>query len=95
MRSPRVIQQRAKRLEVHLESTLRYGAFQQAPLMIENLSFTGLAGRCPACVAIGSPVSVGLPGIGLVRSRIVRRRQGRIGVQFERPVDIRKCFALE
>jgi hypothetical protein len=83
---------RAKRLDFVHQTTIRYGAFREAPIFIHDISFTGLLGRCSVVLPVGGLVSVALPGIGLVRSQITRRRGDIIGIEFQKPIDIRKCF---
>ena len=82
----------AKRQRLAIETTVRHGPFEQSTIRVEDLSFTGFAGSCPASLKPGSFVSLALPEIGLVRAKIVWVRAGRIGGRFLKPVDVRRCF---
>ena len=82
----------AKRQPLSLQTSVRHGPFEQAPITLEDLSFTGFAGLCAAPVKTDDYVSIALPPIGLVRAKIVWVRGERIGGEFRRPVDVRRCF---
>src|SRR4051812_9824249 len=83
----------AKRQPLKLTTSVRHGPFQQAELVIEDLSFTGFSGECNAALTPGTFVSVALPPIGLVRAQVVRVKGNRVAGEFVKAVDIRKCFA--
>jgi hypothetical protein len=82
----------AKRQQLSLSTSVRHGPFEQAPIILEDLSFTGFAGVCHAPVRIGAFLSIALPPIGLVRAKVVWVRGERIGGEFLNPVDVRRCF---
>jgi len=82
----------AKRQRLAIDTTVRHGPFQQATIRIEDLSFTGFAGSCPASLPPGTFISLALPAIGLVRAKVVWSRSGKLGGRFLKPVDIRRCF---
>ena len=82
----------AKRHSLAIETTVRHGPFEQSAIRIEDLSFTGFAGSCPAHLKPGSFVSLALPEIGLVRAKVVWSRAGKVGGRFLKPVDVRRCF---
>jgi PilZ domain-containing protein len=83
---------RAKRKPLVIHTTVRHGPFQQADIKIEDLSFTGFAAACEVPLRAGSYISVALPMIGLVRARVVWITEGKVGGEFLRPVDVRRCF---
>jgi hypothetical protein len=82
----------AKRRHFSLKTSVRHGPFEQAPITLEDLSFTGFAGLCDAPVRVGGFVSIALPPIGLVRAKVVWVRDDRIGAEFLNAVDVRRCF---
>ena len=85
----------AKRCLLSLETCLRYRGLREAAIHVSDLSFGGFAGECTVALEKGEYVSLALPQIGLVRARIVWQKQGRIGARFNKPVDVRRCFATE
>jgi hypothetical protein len=82
----------AKRQSLAIDTTMRHGPFQQSRIRIDDLSFTGFSGSCAAGVLAGSFVSLALPGIGLVRAKVIWARGGKVGGKFLKPVDVRRCF---
>jgi len=82
----------AKRRNFSLRTSVRHGPFERAAITLEDLSFTGFAGTCAVPIRIGRFVSIALPPIGLVRAKIVWVSEDRIGGEFLRPVDVRRCF---
>ena len=89
------VKRSARRIDVVLRSRLRYGNFRQAEVELANLSFGGFCASCDIELNPGEFVSIDLPGIGLVRARVVWFRGGRIGAAFVSPVDIRRSPAVQ
>ena len=82
-----------KRCLLSLETCLRYRGLREAAIRLSDLSFGGFAGECAVSLEKGEYVSLALPQIGLVRARVVWQSRGRMGARFNKPVDVRKCFA--
>ena len=80
-----------KRLDVSIPSRLRHSGFDQAEVIISNLSFRGFRAECAEPLTPGEFVSIDLPQIGLVRARIAWCHSGRIGGMFLKPMDVRRC----
>lgn len=62
------------------------GEFRQ--VRIRNLSEQGLMAEVGMPVAVGTTVTVELPGIGAVDGSVAWSTEGRIGVALSRPIDI-------
>lgn len=80
-----------KRFDVSIPSRMRHGGFEQARVMICNLSFRGFRAECQESLNPGDFVSIDLPAIGLVRARIAWRQENCVGGVFLKPTDIRRC----
>jgi hypothetical protein len=82
---------KARRVAVSIGCRVRYEREKLADVEIQDLSFYGFSARSPVSIAVGSYVSVDLPGIGPVRARIAWMREGSFGAVFPTAVDVRKC----
>jgi hypothetical protein len=58
-------------------------------VMIVNVARLGFLARTRLIYRTGELVSIELPGLGLLRSRIIWCRSGFVGGQFLRPIDPR------
>jgi hypothetical protein len=79
---------REHRYSVFLKGTIRKaqtGNFM--PIRIRNLSTQGLMCECAYPPLINEPVEVELPGVGYVAGHIRWGAKGRIGIEFDGPVD--------
>ncbi|PWG03245.1 PilZ domain-containing protein [Sphingosinicella humi] len=80
-----------KRLNVSIPSRLRHSGFDQADVLICNLSFRGFRAECTEQLTRGDFVSIDLPKIGLVRARVAWCQTGHVGGMFLKATDIRRC----
>lgn len=85
-------QRNAKRRSAGFASYIRFGAFERAAIVIDDISFGGISATSEAELRSGMPISVEVPTIGLVRARVMWTESRRFGASFLKPVDVRKCF---
>jgi PilZ domain len=83
---------RHKRKDVMIPSRLLCRAMESCDIEIENISFSGFRARCAPDLEAGSFVSVDLPNVGMVRGRVAWCAAGKIGVAFNRVIDVRRCL---
>ena len=58
-----------------------------ATVMVVNLSPGGMMARIEAAIAVGERLTVQLPVVGVVTATVRWSLGGRIGCQFERPIE--------
>jgi len=85
--APSLDRREAERRLIHQDSTMRDLA-KGAPhtVLVHNLSAEGLQLETPLDLALGTDVSVGLPGVGMRTLRVVRRDGNLYGCRFAKPV---------
>lgn len=72
-----------------LMASVRRAGAPDVTVKVRNLSAGGLMAESPVSFMRGDLVAVDLRGIGLVSGRIAWTAGGRIGVQFDSPIDPR------
>ncbi|MBX9813401.1 MAG: PilZ domain-containing protein [Sphingomonas sp.] len=85
-----------ERWQIEAASTLRAADRRPYDVVIEDLSRTGAAIRAPLALAIGEQVTIGLPNLGQIAARIVRRDGTLHGAEFLDPLteaDVARGFA--
>lgn len=82
-----------EREEVHFST--RGFASDQSPLtmLVVNVSRFGLMARCEGDFDVGDPIQIQLPVAGLVMAEVRWSLGGRVGVQFDPPIE--PAFYLE
>jgi hypothetical protein len=90
--SPEHVRRNAKRAVVHMPARLRHKGLEAAEVTILDLSFTGFKAASDIDFTPGVYLSIDLPGIGLVRSKVVWCKDGQVGCSFNNPVDVRRCL---
>lgn len=85
------VKRNAKRADVLMPTRLCHGGLQSVQVTIRDLSFGGFRAECATTFMPGQFVSIELPSIGLVRSKVAWCRDGQIGCTFNRAVDVRRC----
>jgi hypothetical protein len=63
-------------------------------LLIVNLSPHGLMARCDSTVTVDDRIQISLPIIGLTSGHIRWALGGRIGCQFDYPIDLASYYEL-
>ena len=63
-------------------------------VMVVNLSPGGMMARAEAEIAVGERLTLQLPVVGIVTAAVRWSLGGRIGCQFDRPIDQRDYSAL-
>lgn len=77
----------ANRRAIDRDSTIRdLTDGEPHPALVHDLSCDGLRLETSLDLAIGSEVSIGLPGVGTRTVRVIRRDEGLYGCSFETPV---------
>ena len=66
----------------------------QHMLLIVNISPHGLMGRCDSAVAEGERLHVQLPGVGPVVAEVRWALGGRLGCQFDKPIDLAGYYEM-
>ena len=77
---------RSARREVHRESTLRDPALRPLDVLVHDLSADGLRFVGEVDLLVSTLVWIGVPGVGRVESRIVRRDGSEYGCRFLHPL---------
>jgi hypothetical protein len=67
---------------------------QLMPLVIVNLSAKGLMARCRAELPAEASVQVSLPMIGTRSAKVRWSLGGRIGCEFDKPIEIEAYFEM-
>jgi hypothetical protein len=76
----------AERSDVHLDATMRDAGWTPTDVVIINISTSGVLLEVSADIPIGESITIGIAGIGLVPSRVVRRHGRTLGCEFRTPV---------
>jgi hypothetical protein len=76
----------AGRLSINQPSTLRDESRTACDVYVRDLSETGFSIAADATLALGSTVTIGLPGHGRAAARVVRRVTGGYGCEFFEPL---------
>jgi PilZ domain-containing protein len=80
--------------EVHYRARAIGGDARQHTLLVVNISPHGLMGRCDSMVAEGERLQVQLPVIGTIAAEVRWSLGGRIGCQFDKPVDLAGYYEM-
>jgi hypothetical protein len=80
--------EREHRFTVLLTGTIRKAqSSNRMPIKIRNISATGLLGECAYPPRIDDVVEIELPRVGFVSGHIRWGANGRLGIEFDGPID--------
>ena len=82
---------REKRLPVDEPARLHPNDWSSLEVRVLDLSSNGFRAECEARVAVGSCVTLELPGIGSKLAYVTWRRGDKFGAKFSQPVSIGDC----
>ena len=88
--SPHFIQRRSERRPVGSTAQLRH-QWYSVEVTVCDVSQCGYMAECGDAVAIGSHVSLNVPGIGPVRAQVRWQIGGRMGGKFLDPINLVEC----
>jgi hypothetical protein len=74
-----------------LLATVRKPRGVDVAVKVRNLSPGGMMAECPSGFVRGETVQADLRGIGTVTGKVAWTASGRIGIQFDEPVDHRRA----
>ena len=81
-------QRAAERVAIAVHATLRREGEEDVPVAVANLSSSGCNISCDAFLAIGSPVTVSIPGAGDIAATVAWQLSGRAGLEFTQQLGI-------
>jgi hypothetical protein len=84
------VHRRAERLPIASETRLRH-QWYSVEVKVRDLSQSGFMAECGEAVAIGSNVSLDVPGIGTVHAQVRWQIGGRMGGMFLDPISLTEC----
>lgn len=85
---------RERRYSVLLNGSIARGfSRNRMPIRVRNISANGLMGECAYPPRVDDLVEIELPRVGLIMGRIRWGGSGRIGIQFDGPIDPTLAFA--
>ena len=84
------VHRRSERLPVASETQLRH-QWYSVEVNVRDLSKCGFMAECNEAVAIGSRVSLDVPGIGPVNAQVRWQIGGRMGGMFLDPISLTEC----
>lgn len=82
------------REEVYHRTRATFADRRQVPVLIVNISTSGLMLRSDAPVGVGERIGVWLPGMGEMIATVRWALGGRIGCQFETPIMASRYHAV-
>ena len=89
------VEQRAhKRVPVFHRTRAAGADGQPLSLVIVDLSTNGLMARCDQGLSTGERLKVDLPGVGARGAVVCWSMGGRIGCEFDAPINLESCLAL-
>ncbi len=80
--------------EVYCRARATLADQRSVPVTVVNLSPGGMMARAEVDIAVGEWVKVQLPVVGMVTAAVRWSLGGRIGCQFDRPIDARRYGQL-
>ncbi len=84
------VDRRSERHQVRSEAQLRQ-RWYSVEVTVCDVSQCGFMAECADAVAIGSHVSLEIPGIGPVRAQVRWQIGGRMGGRFLDPISLTEC----
>jgi hypothetical protein len=87
----RYLERGAERINADGRFALRGGDISTVEAEIRDISALGLKGACSETLAIGSLITLDIPGIGAVEAEVKWQLSGRFGALFLEPIDLTKC----
>ncbi|HWJ71252.1 MAG TPA: PilZ domain-containing protein [Sphingobium sp.] len=84
----------APREQIDIQSQIWGATLSPTPARIVNISPQGCMLRCDAMMAMGDHLSLDLPQLGAMRATVMWSLSGRLGVQFETPIDVDNYLEL-
>jgi hypothetical protein len=88
---PPIRPRRATRLAVDQASSMRSQQWYQIEVNVRDVSSCGFMAECVAPVAIGSYVSLDVPGIGPVHAQVRWQLGVTMGGMFLDPISLNRC----
>jgi hypothetical protein len=82
---------RAGRLALDEAARLRPNSWSSTEVRVVNLSASGFRAECEARVAVGSWVSLDMPGLGSVDAQVEWQRRNLFGAKFLQPISLDRC----
>lgn len=82
---------RSERLAIDAEARMRPNSWSSVEVRVVDISACGFRARCEARLAVGSGVSIDVPGIGAVDAQVEWQRGGSFGARFYRAIDLDRC----
>ena len=82
---------RAERTEVSAVAKVRSSARYSVEVRIRDVSQCGFMAECRDSLAIGSSITLDVPGIGPVRAQVRWQIGGRMGGMFRDPISLNRC----
>lgn len=81
----------AERTPISTKARLTQQNWYSVEVSLRDLSSSGFMAECPENVAIGSYVSLEVPGVGAVRAQVRWQVGGRMGGMFLDPIHLSRC----
>jgi hypothetical protein len=85
---------REDRDEVHYRARAFGPDAKALTLLVVNISPHGVMARCDECYAVGERIRLTLPVVGVLIAEVRWSLGGRIGCQFDRPIDLASYYEL-
>jgi hypothetical protein len=85
------VSRRSERVPVGSATQMRSQNWYEIEVRIRDLSQTGFMAECGEAIAIGSNISLDVPGIGPVHAQVRWQIGGRMGGMFLDPISLAKC----
>ncbi len=84
------VHRRSERLAIASATQLRH-QWYSVEIKVRDVSQSGFMAECGEAVAIGSHVSLDIPGIGPVHAQVRWQIGGRMGGMFLDPISLTEC----
>lgn len=82
---------RSERLAIDAEARLRPNSWSSIGVRVLDISACGFRAQAEARLAVGSGVSLDVPGVGTVDAQVEWQRGGSFGARFYRQIDLDRC----
>lgn len=84
----------SRRENVDIQSQIWGATLAPTPARIVNLSPQGCLIRCDEMMSMGEHLTIDVPQLGALRSTVMWSLSGRVGVQFDLPLDVDTYLGL-
>ena len=82
---------KVKRIGIYEPTRLRPNDWSSVEIRILDISSVGFRGQCDAILMLNSWVSLDVPGVGPMHSKVLWQRRDQFGAEFIRPIDLAQC----